>query len=94
MAKISLDNKLAVDRFLSEERNPHIVLSKDFDNPKDIELVVMACPAGLYRYEDGKVSFNHEGCLECGTCRVLSKGKLVKTWGHPMGGKGVEFRQG
>ncbi|MBQ2640979.1 MAG: 4Fe-4S dicluster domain-containing protein, partial [Lachnospiraceae bacterium] len=53
-----------------------------------------ACPAGLYHYENGKVTFSHEGCLECGTCRVLSIDKVVKSWDHPMGGAGVQFRQG
>ena len=41
-----------------------------------------------------KISFNHEGCLECGTCRVLSGGKVVESWNHPQGGMGVEFRHG
>ena len=55
----------------------------------------MACPAKLYsKREDGTVEFNYEGCLECGTCRVLAGGRIIKSWDHPIGGMGIVFRQG
>ena len=44
--------------------------------------------------EDGSIDFNYEGCLECGTCRVLTHGRIVESWDHPMGGMGVAFRKG
>lgn len=94
MVKMTVDNKLGIDRFNVDEHNPHITINKDYDNEEKINLLVMACPAGLYNYENGKITFNHEGCLECGTCRVLSKGKVVESWNYPMGGLGIEFRQG
>ena len=56
--------------------------------------MLLACPAECYKYIDGKLSFSHLGCLECGTCRVLSHGKIVKSWKHPIGEVGVTFRQG
>ncbi|SHI03870.1 ferredoxin like protein [Sporobacter termitidis DSM 10068] len=94
MGKMSLDNKLGLDRFNIDQHNPHITINDGYDNKEKINLLVMACPAGLYQYENGKLSFNHEGCLECGTCRVLSKGRVVKSWSYPVGGKGIEFTQG
>lgn len=94
MAKVNIDNKLGIDHFNPNMKNPHIVINKEFSNEEKIMLLVMACPAGLYQYEEGKLSFNHEGCLECGTCRVLSKGKVVKSWNYPRGGLGIEFWQG
>lgn len=94
MAKYSVDDKLGWTKFHSDERNPHIYINPDYNNETEIMRVVKACPAGLYKYNDGKVVFSHEGCLECGTCRVVSGGKVVKSWAHPMGGMGVEYRQG
>ena len=94
MAKMTLDDKLGLDRFYADEHHSHIEINEDYSNEKEINLLVGACPAGLYIYEEGKISFNHEGCLECGTCRVLSSGKVVKSWEYPIGSKGVEFRQG
>ena len=94
MRKMSLDDKLGVDRFNTDKSNPHIMLNDDYDNEDNINLLIMACPAGLYSYDNGKICFNHEGCLECGTCRVLSNGHVIKSWSYPMGSRGVEFTQG
>ena len=91
---MSIDDKLGLNRFHADKSYPHITVNEDFKDVKEIERVVMACPAKLYSYNDGKIGFNHEGCLECGTCRVLSGGKVVKSWNHPQGGMGVEFRHG
>lgn len=94
MAKLSVDDKLGFDKFYTDEHHPHITVDSEYGNGEDILRLLKACPAGLYRYEGGKVIFSHEGCLECGTCRVLSGGKVVKSWAHPEGGAGVEYRQG
>ena len=69
--------------------------NKDCTDEELKRRVVMACPAKLYRIEeDGRFTFNYEGCLECGTCRVLAGGRAIKSWNHPMGGMGVWFRKG
>ena len=94
MAKMSLDDKLGIDRFFVDKSTPHITINKDYNDEQKIHQLVMACPAGLYQYENGKLIFNYEGCLECGTCRVLSKGKVVDSWNHPMGGFGIEYCYG
>ncbi len=94
MAKMSVDDKLGFVKFNTNENESHIIINEDFKDEKEIQRLVKACPAGLYHYEDGKLTFNHEGCLECGTCRVLSGGKGVKSWTHPKSGYGVEFHQG
>ncbi len=89
MAKMSVDDKLGVVKFTTDEHESHIQI-----NEAEIKRLVMACPAELYKYTDGKLVFNHEGCLECGTCRVISGGKGVKSWKHPKGAMGVEYHQG
>lgn len=96
MAKMTIDDKLGLDRFHADEKHSHIELNEDYADQAQIDLLLKACPAHLYRQDapGGKVSFNHEGCLECGTCRVISGGKVVKSWNHPEGGMGVEYRMG
>ena len=94
MARMSVDDKLALSVFHTDEANPHIVINEDYDNEEEIRKVVLACPAALYHYDNGKVTFSHEGCLECGTCRVVSGGKVVKSWNHPFGEMGVTYMQG
>lgn len=68
MAKMSVDDKLGVVKFVTDEHESHIEINEDYQDEAEIKRLVMACPAELYKYTDGKLVFNHEGCLECGTC--------------------------
>jgi ferredoxin-like protein FixX len=61
-------------------------------SPEDIMVLVRACTAGLYKYDDGVLSFNYADCFECGTCRVLSYGKVISKWTFPNGLFGIEYR--
>ena len=72
MAKMSVDDKLGFDKFVTDEHESHILINEDYHDEAEIKRLVMACPANLYHYDDGKLVFSHEGCLECGTCRVIS----------------------
>ena len=94
MKKMTIEDKLGLNLFHTDEENSHIEVDLEFKDEAEINRVVMACPAELYKYENGTLTFNHEGCLECGTCRVLSHDKVVKTWTHPFAGYGVQFRAG
>ncbi|MCQ2553192.1 MAG: ferredoxin family protein [Clostridia bacterium] len=94
MKRMSIDDKLAVNLFNTDDHNSHIDVDITSTDAAEIQKLVLACPAGCYRLIDGQFSFSHLGCLECGTCRVLSGGKIVKAWNVPESGVGVSFRQG
>lgn len=94
MAHMTVDDKLGCTRFNTDEDHPHIVIDENCADEKLLIRLTQACPAGLYRMEEGKLVFSHEGCLECGTCRVLAGNRALKTWTYPVNGKGVEFTQG
>ena len=94
MKKMSIDDKLALNIFHTNEVEPHIKADLTCTDMEEIKKLLLACPAACYKYIDGTFSFSHLGCLECGTCRVLSGGKIVQEWNHPQGGEGVTFRQG
>ncbi|NLG10273.1 MAG: ferredoxin family protein, partial [Coriobacteriaceae bacterium] len=50
---------------------------------------------GLYKIsEDDSLSFDHAGCLECGTCRVLCGETVLAKWEFPQGSFGIEYRYG
>ena len=71
---VNVDVKLGVNKFNVDEEHPHIVVKADADK-QALELLVKACPAGLYKkQDDGSVRFDYAGCLECGTCRILGLG--------------------
>ena len=92
---MTIEDKLGVDKFHTDEINSHIEVDQESTDMEEIQKVIKACPAGLYKLDDeNHLLFDHLGCLECGTCRVLSKGKIVKDWEYPIGTKGIEYRMG
>ena len=94
MKKMSVDDKLALDLFHTDEEESHIKVDLDYRDEAEIRKLLLACPAECYKWIDGKLTFSHLGCLECGTCKVLSEGKVVEDWNYPVGTKGVEYRLG
>ena len=89
---MSIDEKLGVDKFVVDEENAHIVIDKQHQDPGEKWKLIKICPAGLYKMDDnGDLKFYYIGCLECGACRVISLGKVIKEWNHPGGAMGVEF---
>ena len=91
---LTSDERLAVDKFSVDEGSAHIVVA---DNPaaEEFDKLIKCCPAGLYkREEDGSISFDYAGCLECGTCRILCGDSIIDKWGYPQFGNGVSYRFG
>ena len=93
--KVNVSEKLGVNKFNTDEHNSHIDVDKECPDKNEINRVVQACPAAAYSLdENGALFFEYLGCLECGTCKVLSEGKVVKNWDYPSGTKGIEYRLG
>lgn len=91
---VNVDEKLAVNKFNVDEGNAHIVL-KDNPDAAEFDKLILCCPAGLYkRDEEGAVSFDYAGCLECGTCRMLCGDTILDKWEFPQMGAGVSYRFG
>jgi ferredoxin-like protein FixX len=94
MSAVNVDGKLGVNKFFVDDGNAHIVLKQNPD-PAEFTKLEKACPAGLYKRDDsGKIQFDHAGCLECGTCRILAGKTLLEKWEFPNGTFGVEYRYG
>jgi ferredoxin-like protein FixX len=70
----------------NDDKVSHIkVLNPDSDFMKKL---VMLCPTKCYSEENGQVTIQHEGCIECGTCSEQTD------WKHPRGEKGINYRYG
>ncbi len=94
MKKLTMEDKLALNVFHSDEEYSHIDVDLNCTDKDEINKLLIACPAECYKLIDGTFAFSHLGCLECGTCRVISHGRIVKSWNYPSDGAGVTFRQG
>jgi len=90
--RLSVERRLVLTNFRVHER-PHIVV--DAEKCRGCEMpCVTSCPAGLYTVDEGgRLAFNYEGCLECGTCRLVCPREAVK-WEYPPGGFGVWYKFG
>lgn len=76
------------------DRDPHIVLDYDICTGCDNRGCVNSCPARCYTWseEEQKMTFVHDGCLECGTCYVVCHKSAFTRWRYPRGGYGVAYR--
>ncbi len=91
--KLSVEERLALNRF-EIYKEPHIIVDKEKCMECRNKPCINACPAGLYTLdEQGRLQFNYEGCLECGTCRLICPHGAVK-WNYPPGGFGVHYQFG
>ena len=93
MAKV--EEKLFQNRYRVDADRPHIRIKEDvfYKNPSLAQDCATCCPAGCWTLEDdGKAGLMTDGCLKCGTCRVLC-GDAIE-WEYPRGGYGILFKFG
>jgi len=91
--KINLDEIFDYTSF-NVDRDPHIKLDEQICKKCDQRSCVNCCPARCYTWdeENQKMTFVHDGCLECGTCYVVCGNDAFTRWRYPRGGFGVSFR--
>jgi ferredoxin like protein len=73
------------------DHRPHIEVDAEKCLECESKPCLLACPAGCYILVGNRVVFSYEGCLECGTCRLVCPHGAVK-WSYPLSGKGVHYR--
>jgi len=90
---MDLKAKLGLDVFKTGG-TAHIKIKAGRENDPRLRKMATICPAGLYSVNDrGETSLTLDGCLECGTCRLVC-GTDILEWSYPEGGVGVQFRYG
>lgn len=92
---MKVEEKLYNNRYMVDEGRPHIAIVAKGTPSKALKSLVTVCPAGCYAEEDdGNVTVTPDGCLECGTCRVICAGSGELKWDYPRGGYGILFKFG
>lgn len=89
--------KLYQNRYMVDEGKPHIRLAKPDAAPSDaLRTLAKICPAGCYSEDKatGKVEIVADGCMECGTCRILCAETGELEWWYPRGGFGIAYKFG
>lgn len=92
-----IEEKLYQNRYIVDESKPHISI-KQAEICRDgcsAKPCTVCCPAACYTVtEGGGVNLVTDGCLECGTCRVICQDKLNIEWSYPRGGYGISYKFG
>lgn len=92
-ASVNVEQKLFQNRYLVDAGRPHITVRPHEVPSKALLALTRMCPAGCYRRnEQGQVEVAVDGCLECGTCRIVATKDIE--WNYPRGGFGVMFKFG
>ena len=88
---MNIDDKLALNLF-HVDQDPHIQVDQEICRRCPHKLCTHICPVENYTLDgDGTVVFSWEGCLECGTCRIICDQGAI-SWDYPRGGYGISYR--
>jgi ferredoxin like protein len=92
MKPLSIEDKLAVNKY-DVDRKVHIKVKEDICTACENHRCFYICPADCYKLREGHITFSHEGCLECGSCRIACDKRAVE-WAMPRGGFGLCLEYG
>ncbi|RAZ82982.1 ferredoxin family protein [Mesorhizobium hawassense] len=95
IAASRIEEKLYQNRYLVDSGRPHIKVRPHQKPSSNLLALTRVCPAQCYELTDeGQVEIIADGCMECGTCRVLCEASGEIEWNYPRGGFGVLFKFG
>lgn len=94
-AGTKVEEKLFQNRYLVDAGRPHIKIRAHEVPSRGLLAMTHLCPAGCYSLSDsGQVEISADGCVECGTCRIVTSGTGEIEWNYPRGGFGVLYKFG
>ena len=70
---------------------PHIKVDSSKCRECKLKPCLRLCPAECYTLVGDEVLFSYEGCIECGTCRVVCPMNAIE-WDYPVDGRGIHYR--
>ncbi len=92
---VKVEEKLFQNRYLVDAGRPHIRIKAHEVPSRGLLAMTHLCPAGCYSVSDsGQVEISADGCVECGTCRIVTTGTGEIEWNYPRGGFGVLYKFG
>lgn len=92
--KKNIDDKLATLTFRID-KEAHIRIKKEICVKCTRRSCLSICPAENYSWDEknNTLIFNYEGCLECGTCKLVCPSGAID-WSYPQRGFGVIYKYG
>ncbi len=90
---VKIEDKLFLDRFKVYEESHLRIIDGEKCKECQGQPCLYLCPASVYRLEGDHIVVNHEGCLECGSCRIACTHLNIE-WRFPKGGYGISHKFG
>ena len=88
----NVEEKLAVNKY-DIDKEWHIRIKEDICTTCESKPCLYACPAECFKFREGHITFAYEGCLECGSCRIVCDKGAVE-WALPRAGFGICYQFG
>jgi len=92
MTGLTMEERLALNQY-EVYSETHIRLNEEKCRQCQQRVCLYVCPAECFKERDGRISFSHEGCLECGSCHI-SCGEEALDWSYPRGHFGICYEYG
>jgi ferredoxin like protein len=90
-----VEDKLYLNRYLVDAGRAHIKVRPHTTPSPQLLSLLKLCPAHCYEMNStGQVEITTDGCVECGTCRLIAEPSGDIEWNYPRGGYGVLFKFG
>lgn len=94
-SEAKVEERLFQNRYLVDAGRPHIKIKAHETPSAALRSLTFTCPAGCYSLNDkGQVEITADGCVECGTCRIVTAATGEIEWNYPRGGYGVLYKFG
>ncbi len=93
--RLDVDDRVGLDSFEFDEE-PFITVETQLCLECDLKPCLYVCPSSVYRWDEGGLVYNTEGCIELGACSIVchNLGNRAIRWNYPRGSKGVQFKFG
>ena len=86
------EDKLALNKY-DVDNEVHIRLKENECRECHVRPCLYVCPAGCFKKVEDHITFSFEGCLECGSCRIVCDKDAVE-WTLPRAGFGICYQYG
>jgi ferredoxin like protein len=90
---LKIEDKLRLNRFITDEVSHLSIISEEKCLKCKDKPCTYTCCVETYKWEGNKITIRYEGCLECGTCRIVCPYQNI-SWRYPKGGYGIQYKYG